>query len=58
MEVFPAYIGLPEWEPVLLILEEKLELEVLTSEKYEVTFYVIQVVWHEGHCVVGGKRTR
>ena len=44
MEVFPAYIGLPEWEPVLLILEEKLELEVLTSEKYEVIFYVIQVV--------------
>lgn len=27
---FPlAMIGLPEWEPVLLILEEKLELEVL-----------------------------
>lgn len=34
MEVFPAYIGLPEWEPVLLILEEKLDLDVLFSEKF------------------------
>ena len=31
MEIFPAYIGIPEWEPSLLILEEKLELEVLEN---------------------------
>ncbi len=31
MEVFPGYVGLPEWEPTLLILEEMLELEVLES---------------------------
>jgi hypothetical protein len=41
MEVYPAYIGLPDWEPTLLILEEKLQLEVLESENYEVKAFVI-----------------
>ena len=36
MTAYPAYIGLPEWEPSLLLLEEKLPLEVLESENFEV----------------------
>lgn len=29
MEAYPGYLELPEWEPALLMLEEKVELEML-----------------------------
>ena len=36
MEAYPAYLDLPEWEPSLLMLEEKVELEILETENFEV----------------------
>lgn len=34
MMTYPAYMGLPEWEPTYLLLEEKLPLEVLESDNF------------------------
>ena len=41
MTAYPAYLDLPEWETAYLLLEEKLSLEVLESENYEVLILVI-----------------
>lgn len=34
MEAYPGYIELPEWEPTLLMLEEKVDLEILETDNY------------------------
>lgn len=36
MLTYPGYFGLPEWEPVVLILENKVDTEVLSTEDFEV----------------------
>ena len=36
MEAYPGYLDIPEWEPALLMLEEKVEMEVLETESFEV----------------------
>jgi len=36
MIVYPAYHGLPEWEPVRLILENKFEWENIPTDVYDV----------------------
>ena len=37
---YPGYYGLPEWEPVLLLLEEKVELVEKEEPNYEVDKYI------------------
>lgn len=39
---YPGYFQLPEWEPTFLILEEKLSLEILETENFEVILCQIQ----------------
>lgn len=34
MLAYPGYFDLPEWEPTVLILEEKLNLEILETDHY------------------------
>lgn len=34
MEAYPGYMDLPEWEASLLMLEEKVELEMLETEDF------------------------
>jgi hypothetical protein len=36
MIVYPAYHGLPEWEPVRMILENKYDFENVPQDVYEV----------------------
>lgn len=50
MTAYPGYLDLPEWEPAYLLLEEKLCLEVLESENFEVTFNLYSSMIAEGLC--------
>ena len=47
MEAYPGYIDLPEWEPSLLMLEEKIQLQVLETQTFEI-FDERATVWWAG----------
>lgn len=61
MEAYPGYIDLPFWEPTLLMLEEKVELELLETENFEVLLQQIKIfderssVWWAGKELEKGK---
>lgn len=39
MIVYPAYHGIPDWEPAKLILENKWDFVAIPNDTYEVDFF-------------------
>lgn len=47
MLTYPAYLDLPEWEPTYLILQEKLILQVLESDNFQVMIILFSYTMKE-----------
>lgn len=53
MCAYPGYFGLPDWEPVVLILENHLTCDLLCPDDYEVRHWPTLVLLRGGQTVVG-----
>lgn len=55
MIVFPAYHGLPEWEPARMILEDKFDFTGLSTDNYDYHIAKETSVWWAGKELMRGK---
>eukprot|EP00330_Aristerostoma_sp_ATCC50986_P007547 CAMPEP_0114578314 /NCGR_PEP_ID=MMETSP0125-20121206/2873_1 /TAXON_ID=485358 ORGANISM="Aristerostoma sp., Strain ATCC 50986" /NCGR_SAMPLE_ID=MMETSP0125 /ASSEMBLY_ACC=CAM_ASM_000245 /LENGTH=183 /DNA_ID=CAMNT_0001768299 /DNA_START=360 /DNA_END=911 /DNA_ORIENTATION=- len=55
MIAYPAYHGLPDWEPVKMIMENKFEFELLQNENFDYLNEKDTSIWWAGKELQSGK---